>query len=131
DEDRIVSTVARGERPGEPLPAELSPDAQEVLVGSALGGRLDLVVDLVGPSFVAHAGGGPGRFSTTRRGWETPRSFAGCSSAARTPPRAPAPTSTRRSPGRCSARSTGGSRDATTCGSPSCCSKPAPSSSRA
>jgi ankyrin repeat protein len=59
DEDRIVSAVARGERPAGTLPAELSPDAQEVLVGSALSGHLELVVDLVGPDFFAHAGGGP------------------------------------------------------------------------
>jgi ankyrin repeat protein len=58
-EERIVSAIARGEPPDEPLPAELSPDAQEVLVAAALFGPLDLVVDLVGPSFFAHAGGGP------------------------------------------------------------------------
>jgi ankyrin repeat protein len=58
-EDRVVAAVARGERPEEPLPAELSPDAQEVLILAALGGGLDLVVDLVGPSFFGHVGGGP------------------------------------------------------------------------
>jgi ankyrin repeat protein len=58
-EERIVSAIARGERPEEPLPRELSPDAQEVLVAAALYGPLDLVVDLVGPEFFAHAGGGP------------------------------------------------------------------------
>jgi len=58
-EERIVSAIARGERPQEPFPAELSPDAQEVLVAAALFGPLDLVLDLVGPDFFAHAGGGP------------------------------------------------------------------------
>jgi ankyrin repeat protein len=59
DEERVVSAIARGERPAEALPAELSPDAQEVLVAAALFGPLDLVVDLVGSGFFAHAGGGP------------------------------------------------------------------------
>jgi ankyrin repeat protein len=58
-EERIVAAIARGERPDEPLPPELSPDAQEVLVAAALFGPLEPVVDLVGPSFFAHAGGGP------------------------------------------------------------------------
>ena len=58
-EERVVAAVARGERPQEPLPAEPSPDAQEVLILAALGGRLDLVVDLVGPRFFGHVGGGP------------------------------------------------------------------------
>jgi ankyrin repeat protein len=58
-EERTVAAVARGERPEGPLPADLSPDAQEVLVAAALYGPLDLVVDLVGPSYFAHAGGGP------------------------------------------------------------------------
>lgn len=58
-EERIVSALARGERPDESLPPALSPDAQEVLVATALFGPLDLVVDLVGPGYFAHAGGGP------------------------------------------------------------------------
>jgi ankyrin repeat protein len=58
-EERIVAAIARGERPEEPLPPKLSPDAQEVLVATALFGPFDLVVDLVGPDFFAHAGGGP------------------------------------------------------------------------
>lgn len=58
-EERFVATVARGERPTDPLPAELSPDAQEVLILAALGDRFELVVDLVGPSFAGHVGGGP------------------------------------------------------------------------
>jgi ankyrin repeat protein len=58
-EERIVSAIARGERPEEPLPPALSPDAQEVLVAAVLHGPLDVVVDLVGPDFFAHVGGGP------------------------------------------------------------------------
>ena len=57
--DRDVAAVARGERPGRPLPAELDPDQQEVLILAALGGQFDLVVDLLGPGFFGHVGGGP------------------------------------------------------------------------
>src|SRR5205823_1572134 len=46
-EDRAVGAVARGERPETPLPAELSADAQEVLILQALWGDLELVVDLL------------------------------------------------------------------------------------
>ncbi len=58
-EERAVADVVRGERPPEGIPAELSHDAQEALAVAALGGALDLVVDLVGPSFFGHLGGGP------------------------------------------------------------------------
>ena len=58
-EDRAVGAVARGERPDRPIPDELSPDAQEVLILRALQGDLELVVSLVGPSFFGHVGGGP------------------------------------------------------------------------
>jgi len=57
--DREVANLARGERPDRPLPAELDPDQQEVLILAALGGRLDLVVELLGPDFFGHVGGGP------------------------------------------------------------------------
>jgi ankyrin repeat protein len=57
--DLAVAAVARGERPEAGLPAELGPDAQEVLVLAALAGRIDLVVELVGPDFFGHVGGGP------------------------------------------------------------------------
>jgi ankyrin repeat protein len=57
--DRAVAAVARGERPAEPLPAELSHDQEEVLALAALHGHVDLVVDLVGPDFFGHVGGGP------------------------------------------------------------------------
>jgi ankyrin repeat protein len=58
-EDLAVAALARGERPATELPAALSPDAQEVLVLAALRGRLELVVDVLGPGWFAHCGGGP------------------------------------------------------------------------
>jgi hypothetical protein len=57
--DRDVVSVARGDRPGRPLPTDLDPDQQEVLILAALGGQLDLVVELLGPGFFGHVGGGP------------------------------------------------------------------------
>jgi ankyrin repeat protein len=57
--DRAVAAVARGERPPELLPADPGPDQQEVIALAALDGHVDLVVDLVGPNFFGHAGGGP------------------------------------------------------------------------
>jgi ankyrin repeat protein len=58
-EDLAVAAVVKGERPQRDLPTELGPDAQEALALAALRGRLDLVVDLVGPNFFGHVGGGP------------------------------------------------------------------------
>jgi ankyrin repeat protein len=58
-DDLAVAAVARGERPAAPLPAAPDADAQESLVLAALRGHLDLVVDLVGPRFFGHVGGGP------------------------------------------------------------------------
>jgi ankyrin repeat protein len=58
-EETVISAVARGERPAGALPPHLSPDAQEALVGATLAGRVDLVVDLAGPDFFGHNGGGP------------------------------------------------------------------------
>jgi len=58
-EDRAVAALARGERPDAPLPERPGPDAQEVLILAALRGRLDAVVDAVGPRFFGHVGGGP------------------------------------------------------------------------
>jgi ankyrin repeat protein len=57
--DRAVAALARGEQPPGPLPAQLSPDAQEVLILAALRGHLDTIVDALGPSFFGHVGGGP------------------------------------------------------------------------
>jgi hypothetical protein len=51
--------VARGEEPVRPLPADLDPDPQEVLILSALEGHLDAVVAAVGPNFRGVVGGSP------------------------------------------------------------------------
>lgn len=58
-EDEAVSALARGERPSAPLPAQPDPDAQEVVVLSALGDHLDVVVETVGPNFRGVVGGSP------------------------------------------------------------------------
>jgi ankyrin repeat protein len=57
--DAAVAAVARGERPSAQLPAELDPDAQEVLILSGLRGKLAAVVELVGPNFRGVVGGSP------------------------------------------------------------------------
>jgi ankyrin repeat protein len=59
DEEPAVAALVRGERPPNGLPAPLSNDAQEVIDSVVLRGDVDLVVDLVGPNFFAHHGGGP------------------------------------------------------------------------
>jgi ankyrin repeat protein len=58
-EDLAVAAIARGERPAAPLPAELDPDPQEVVILAALRGHLDVVVDALGPSFRGVVGGSP------------------------------------------------------------------------
>jgi ankyrin repeat protein len=59
-DDLAALAVARGERPAGGLPDKIGHAAQEILVSAALNGHVDLVVDLVGPTFVAYAaGGGP------------------------------------------------------------------------
>jgi ankyrin repeat protein len=57
--DLEVAAVVRGERPTDPMPKDLDPDQQEAVILAALDGHLDLVVDLLGPSFFGHVGGGP------------------------------------------------------------------------
>jgi ankyrin repeat protein len=57
--DAAVAAIARGEQPQTPMPETLDPDAQEVLVLSALRGKLDLVLDAVGPGFSGVVGGSP------------------------------------------------------------------------
>jgi ankyrin repeat protein len=57
--DRAVAAIAQGERPSNPLPAKLDPDQQEALILAALDGHLELVVELLGPGFFGHVGGGP------------------------------------------------------------------------
>jgi ankyrin repeat protein len=61
DEDDLgVAAVGAGERPATPLPAELDPDQQEVLILAALQkGRLELVVELLGTQFTGVVGGSP------------------------------------------------------------------------
>jgi ankyrin repeat protein len=49
----------RGEAPAGPLPERLGPDAQEVLILAAPRGRLDTIVDALGPGFFGHVGDGP------------------------------------------------------------------------
>jgi ankyrin repeat protein len=58
-EDRAVAALACGERPAQALPAQLSADAQETLILAALNGRLELIADVLGPSYFGHVGGGP------------------------------------------------------------------------
>jgi ankyrin repeat protein len=58
-EDLAVAALARGEQPAGALPAQLDADAQETVILAALRGRLDAVVDALGPSYFGHAGGGP------------------------------------------------------------------------
>jgi ankyrin repeat protein len=57
--DAAVAAIARGERPTTPLPDVVDPDLQEVLILNALRGKLDAVVDLVGPEFSGVVGGSP------------------------------------------------------------------------
>jgi ankyrin repeat protein len=57
--DVEVAAIARGERPRSALPAELDHDQQEVVNLAALTGHLELVVELFGPNFFGHLGGGP------------------------------------------------------------------------
>jgi ankyrin repeat protein len=57
--DVAIGSVARGERPTTPLPAEPDVDAQEVLILTALYEHPGLVIDLVGPDFRGVVGGSP------------------------------------------------------------------------
>ncbi len=57
--DAAVASIARGEPPTTPLPVTLDPDAQEVIVLSSQRGKLDLVLDVVGPHFRGVVGGSP------------------------------------------------------------------------
>jgi ankyrin repeat protein len=59
-EDLAVAALARGERPSEPLPESLSPDAQEVLILAVLRrDHRERIIDVIGPEFFGHVGGGP------------------------------------------------------------------------
>lgn len=57
--DLAVAAVARGEAPATPLPADLDPDAQEVLILAALWGAHEAVLAAVGPNFEGVVGGSP------------------------------------------------------------------------
>jgi ankyrin repeat protein len=57
--DVAVGSVARGERPATPLPADPDVDVQEVLILTALFEHPGLVIDLVGPDFRGVVGGSP------------------------------------------------------------------------
>ncbi len=59
-EDLAVAALARGEKPSQPLPQQLSSDAQEVLILAVL--RQDYretIIDVIGADFFGHVGGGP------------------------------------------------------------------------
>lgn len=59
-EDLAVAALARGERPSERLPDHLSADAQEVLILAVLRRDYrDTIIDVIGPTFFGHVGGGP------------------------------------------------------------------------
>ncbi|HEX5582568.1 ankyrin repeat domain-containing protein [Gaiella sp.] len=57
--DAAVESLARGERPTTPLPETFDVDQQEVIVLAALRGKLDRVVEAVGPDFHGVVGGSP------------------------------------------------------------------------
>jgi ankyrin repeat protein len=57
--DAGVAAIARGEPSTAPLPESLDPDAQEVLILTALRGGLDRVVEAVGAHFSGVVGGSP------------------------------------------------------------------------
>jgi ankyrin repeat protein len=67
--DLAVAAVARGERPASPIPADLDPDPQEVLILAALRGKLELVADVVGPDFRGVVGGSPPGSLLHHAGW--------------------------------------------------------------
>jgi ankyrin repeat protein len=56
-EDVALAALARGEHVSGPFPDD--PDAQEVIVTSALAGHLDAVLDAVGPDYAGVVGGSP------------------------------------------------------------------------
>lgn len=55
--DLAVAALARGEQPEGELPDD--PDAQEVIVMAALQGKLDAVLEAVGPTYSGVVGGSP------------------------------------------------------------------------
>ena len=57
--DAAVAAFARGRLPASKLPADLDADQQEALVGAAMRGRLEEVLERVGPGFRAALDGSP------------------------------------------------------------------------
>jgi ankyrin repeat protein len=57
--DAAVAAFARGERPAGSLPEDLDPAQQEVLIIAAMTGRLEEVLEVVGPRFSGCADGSP------------------------------------------------------------------------
>ena len=104
--DAAVASIARGERPTMPLPETLDPDAQEVIVLSAQSGKLDLVLDLVGPGFRGVVGGSPAGTLLHHAAWIGSVQTRRAAARSAAPTRRRVPTSTRRSPGRRTARQT-------------------------
>ncbi len=80
--DAAVEALARGERPAVRLPATLDVDAQEVIVLAALDGKLDPVLDAVGPDFRGVVGGSPEGSLLHHAAWvgdpELVRELLGC-----------------------------------------------------
>ena len=57
--DLAVVAFARGDGPAAAMPAELDPDQQDVLILAALRGRLEALVDALGPNYRGVVGAGP------------------------------------------------------------------------
>jgi len=57
--DEAVAALAGGRRPAAPLPAQLDPDGQEVVILAALADHLDLVIEVMGAGFRGVVGGSP------------------------------------------------------------------------
>jgi hypothetical protein len=57
-DDLAIAAIARGERP-DSVPDALDYDEQEVVILAALGGRVDLVVELFGSNLRGVVGGSP------------------------------------------------------------------------
>jgi hypothetical protein len=111
-EDLAVAAVVGGERPAVPLPAELDPDAQEVLILAAREAGSTQSSTPSGSISAAWSAAPPkARCFTTQPGSATPLSSAHCSTAGPTRSRA---RRSRRSPGRSTALSSGSRRTATT-----------------
>ena len=88
-QDRALAALARGDRVM--LDGPLDPDAQEVVVLAALGGKLDAVLEAVGVGFRGVAGGGPEGTLLHHAAWVGDAGLAGRLLAAGADARAPSP----------------------------------------